>query len=133
MMLINPELPHGYISENQFLTLTEGSPPSLKLTNRGKLVSSFKSSKGQSNFVKGETMYIVSDDLTVTPFTVTSSISIPHALGISLSDVKELDLHIGMEEALHILKASLSSTTVLTDALINPMLNKLPKPPKQER
>ncbi|KAH6788977.1 hypothetical protein C2S51_003983 [Perilla frutescens var. frutescens] len=88
---------------------------------------SFNWIEGIGKNVKEQKMYIVSDDLSVTPYSIASSISILNGLGVPLSDVRETELHIGLEEALSILKASLTSTTAITDALINPMLNKLPK------
>ncbi|KAL8031336.1 hypothetical protein ABFX02_13G017550 [Erythranthe guttata] len=76
-------------------------------------------------------MYKITDDLTVTPFHMTSTISSLRGLNIPVSDVRELELEIGLEEALSILKASLTSTSALTDGLkINTMLT---KQPKQER
>lgn len=128
--LLNPKLPHGYISKNKFLPLCEESPP--VLTNLSGVPLVFKSCIGDGSFMKDQTMYIVSDDLTVSPFSITSSFSILNGLGFSLLDVKEKDFEIGMEEALGIIKASLTSTTVFTDALINPMLKKPPKQPKIE-
>lgn len=76
--LINPKIPYGYGSKNQFLPLTEDSGPTLyyhqkwngskfEITNfnekDGRLFSSFKSSK--EFYVKKQTMCIVNDDLTV--------------------------------------------------------------------
>ncbi|KAH6785632.1 hypothetical protein C2S51_038087 [Perilla frutescens var. frutescens] len=88
---------------------------------------SFNWIEGMGKNVKEQKMYIVRDDLSVAPYSIASSISILNGLGVPLSDVRETELHIGLEEALSILKASLTSTTAITDALINPMLNKLPK------
>ncbi|KAH6788976.1 hypothetical protein C2S51_003982 [Perilla frutescens var. frutescens] len=150
--LLNPKLAHGYISSNQFLPLTPDTPPKLyhglqwnesrKLLEtcfhheKGvSLVDSFKSSEGRGYYVKKQTICFVTDDLTVTP-SLATSISILNGKGIPLSDLKEIELQIGLEEALSILKASLTSKTPLSDVLIKPMLNKLPKlehQPKQER
>ncbi|KAH6785629.1 hypothetical protein C2S51_038084 [Perilla frutescens var. frutescens] len=150
--LINPKLAHGYISSNQFLPLTQDTPPKLyhelqwnasrtlcetsfHHEKGGSLVYSFKSSEGQGYYVKKQTICFVTDDLTVTP-SLATSISILNGKGIPLSDLKEIELQIGLEEALSILKASLTSKTPLSDVLIKPMLNKLPKlehQPKQER
>ncbi|KAL8478271.1 hypothetical protein ACS0TY_030245 [Phlomoides rotata] len=74
------------------------------------------------NFVDSRSrMYIVPDDLTVTPFSVCSTLSLLKRMKISASDVEELDLHAGVEEGLGlcILKASLTSTRAMTDGLIN--------------
>ncbi|KAH6756553.1 hypothetical protein C2S53_002118 [Perilla frutescens var. hirtella] len=122
----------GYLDLSQFLPLTEESPPKLYCRDQGifshekpgSLVSSFKSSLGVGGYaVKEPMVYIVSDDLTVAPYSIASSILILKRLRVPLSDVREMEWHIGQEEALSILKASLTSKTAITDALINPMLN----------
>ncbi|CAA0833101.1 Unknown protein [Striga hermonthica] len=143
------ELPIGYMSSNQILPLTEGGSPELhfvraseylgrylspstvtyKKTRTLSILLHHKSPKVCGNYVKGPTMYMVTDDLTVTPLCVTSSLSILDRLGISLSDVQELELNIGLEEALSILKASLTSTSALTNALFSPSSKK--QPPKK--
>ncbi|KAL8478270.1 hypothetical protein ACS0TY_030244 [Phlomoides rotata] len=73
------------------------------------------------NFVDSRSrMYIVPDDLTVTPFSVCSTLSLLKRMKISASDVEELDLHAGVYKlGLCILKASLTSTRAMTDGLIN--------------
>ncbi|CAA0808595.1 Unknown protein [Striga hermonthica] len=81
----------------------------------------------REKYVKRQTMYMVADDLTVTPLSSTSGFSIINSLKIPLSEVKELQLAVGLEEALSILKASLTSSRALTDGLITPFLMKQPK------
>ncbi|XP_057793392.1 uncharacterized protein LOC131010014 [Salvia miltiorrhiza] len=73
-------------------------------------------------------VFIVNDNLTVEPFSIATMVSKLNLLEISLSDVKEIEIHIGAKEALEILRASLISETALTDALITPMLNRLLNP-----
>ncbi|KAL8473485.1 hypothetical protein ACS0TY_030352 [Phlomoides rotata] len=73
-------------------------------------------------FVEGSRTYMVTDDLTVTRLCVSTSLSVLNEMKVSLSDVEEVELQIGLEEALNILKASLTSTCALTDGLINPKL-----------
>ncbi|KAL8474302.1 hypothetical protein ACS0TY_030944 [Phlomoides rotata] len=63
-------------------------------------------------FVGGSRMYMVTDDLTVNRLCISSTVSLLNQMKISLSDVEEVELHIGLEEALNILKAS---TCALTD------------------
>ncbi|CAA0808599.1 Protein of unknown function (DUF674 [Striga hermonthica] len=137
------ELPIGYMSPNQLLPLTDGGHAELRyvrasetyrcylspstMTYRPSTLLRLKSPKGNGNYVKGPTMYMVTDDLTVTPLCVTSSLSILDRLGIPLSDVEELELNIGLEEALSILKASLTSTSVLTNGLFEPSIRKCVK------
>ncbi|KAL6554100.1 hypothetical protein OROMI_019773 [Orobanche minor] len=125
IMLLEPELPLGYISKSNILPLNEER---LNYRCRGLRVSSVKSPKGPENYVKKQKMFMVTDDLTVTPFSTASSISIINRLNVPLSDVKELELDIGLKEALGILRASLTSARALTDGLmIKPTLKKKPK------
>ncbi|KAI3457341.1 hypothetical protein Pfo_014004 [Paulownia fortunei] len=128
-ILLKPNVYHGYISKNYLLPLSEEcvSPSFHRIGWGTALLSSVKFPKGQGNYVKGPTIYKVTDDLTVTPFCMASSLCILSGLKIHLSDVKELELHIGLEEALSILKASLTSTSALTSGLLNPILQKQPK------
>ncbi|KAL7128793.1 hypothetical protein ABFS83_13G018200 [Erythranthe nasuta] len=80
------------------------------------------------NFVKGPKMCMVSDDLTVTPSSMSSSLSIMNEMNIKVSDVETVEMQIGLHEGLSILKASLTSASALTDALkINHMIKKQPK------
>lgn len=169
--LIKPKVAYGYGSDTRFLPLDEDSPPELYFElvwskrskryyygpnevyyrNKCESLDSFTWTKGLERFVKEEKMCVVSDDLTMTPYSIASVMSILSSLGIPFSDVKEVELQIGVEEvsklflfffmcffccfmkffflvqAFSILKASLTSTTAISDALINPMLKKLPK------
>ncbi|KAH6796561.1 hypothetical protein C2S52_021115 [Perilla frutescens var. hirtella] len=107
--LINPAVYDIYRSSNEFSPLNF-------------------SQHGSKFYLEGSRMYMVSDDITVVPLTITSSISIINKMKIPLSDVRELELQVGLEEGLSILKAALTSSTALTDSLIQPMF----KNPKQE-
>ncbi|KAL6554103.1 hypothetical protein OROMI_019776 [Orobanche minor] len=74
-------------------------------------------------------MYMVKDDLTVAPSSMISYFSTLNEQKVPVSDVGdvgELVLHIGLEEALSILKASLSSSCALSNGL-NHMLKGQPK------
>ncbi|XP_073153347.1 uncharacterized protein [Henckelia pumila] len=73
--------------------------------------------KGHDSFVKGPTLFIVTEDLVVYAAASTSIISTLNKMKIPVSDVEEHDLVIGMEEALSILKASLTSTCALSEGL----------------
>ncbi|CAA0808592.1 Protein of unknown function (DUF674 [Striga hermonthica] len=90
----------------------------------GVALSLLGSSTGNGNYVKGPKMFMMTDDLTVTPLCLTSSLSTLDRLGIPLSDVEELELKVGLEEALSILEASLTSTSALTNGLLRPSLRK---------
>lgn len=49
-------------------------------------------------YVKGSMMYMVRDDLTVSPLEVTSGVCVIKELNVSLGDIKELKLQVGLEE-----------------------------------
>ncbi|KAL6535896.1 hypothetical protein OROHE_012740 [Orobanche hederae] len=127
-MLLKPKISHGYISKSHILPLKERAPslyycedknvPYLSHLDHGYPVSSYMSPCGEGKYVKGSRMYMVTDDLTVTPLCMSTTLSILNLLEIPLSDVKEVELHMGLEEALSMLKASLTSTNALT-SLIN--------------
>ncbi|KAL3635451.1 hypothetical protein CASFOL_019998 [Castilleja foliolosa] len=121
-MLLEPRLPTGYVSKDNILPLIE------ETSKWGGYY--IKSPKGPGNYVKGQKTYMVTNDLTVTPFYMASIISIFNQLKVPFSDVKELELDIGLKEALRILKASLTSTSALTNGLMIKRTSK--KIPKQE-
>ncbi|KAL8031338.1 hypothetical protein ABFX02_13G017700 [Erythranthe guttata] len=139
--ITDPKIPSGNISANQILPLSEqtlvyyhqdfdNKKEWLSYSGRGGgQIHDMQYYKGDGNYVKqGLTMYTVSDDLTVTPLCMTSSLSILDEMKIPLSDVKEVEVQVGLQEALSILKASLTSTSALTESLMNnPMLKKQPK------
>ncbi|KRH00121.1 hypothetical protein GLYMA_18G194900v4 [Glycine max] len=62
-------------------------------------------------------MYIVTDDLIVTPMASVSSVSYLNRLKVQPFDIEERVISIGMKEALAILKASLTSISSLTNGL----------------
>ncbi|KAL3635465.1 hypothetical protein CASFOL_020012 [Castilleja foliolosa] len=147
-ILLNPKIPFGYTSNSQLLPLTEEIPFTLYSTKKFQLEEFYQkpphfgnsyytytcmSPKGLGNYVKGSTMYMVTDDLVVTPLCTTSGISILNHLGVPLLDVREQELNVGFEEALRIFRASLTSTSVLSDGLINLLLEKKPKQEKQPK
>ncbi|KAL8474321.1 hypothetical protein ACS0TY_030962 [Phlomoides rotata] len=83
---------------------------------------------GEQTIVAGYRMYMVTDDLTVTHLSMSSTLSLLNQMKISLSDVEEVGFRVGKKELLSILKASLISTRALTDGLINPKLKEQPIP-----
>ncbi|CAA0808597.1 Unknown protein [Striga hermonthica] len=127
------KLPIGYMSPNQLIPLTEEGSSEIRFES-GCQVTYYSGhwvpntfAEVHEKYVKGLNMYMVTDDLTVTPLSSTSGFSVINSLKIPLSEVKELELVVGLEEALSILKASLTSSCALTDGLIAPFLRKQPK------
>ncbi|CAL4958258.1 unnamed protein product [Urochloa decumbens] len=70
-------------------------------------------------FVQGVVTYTVMDDLTVTPMSTISSITLLNAFAVTdLAALQEKTVWLGYREGLAILKASLQSKTVLTDVFL---------------
>ncbi|CAH1430564.1 unnamed protein product [Lactuca virosa] len=74
--------------------------------------------KLKRGFVKEVVTYMVMDDLVVKPLSTFSSIAFINSCGVNdMTQLEERTLHIGEEEALKLLKASLSTNSVLTSLL----------------
>ncbi|KAL6529640.1 hypothetical protein OROGR_015263 [Orobanche gracilis] len=112
-VLLKPQISEIYNNYDHFFPFAE------------KGLSTSKSAR--TYVLREQILYNVADDLTVTPFCMTSSYSFLSRLKIPLSDIDEVDLEIGLDEGLRILKASLTSTTALTDGLMNSIAKKQPK------
>ncbi|CAO2193698.1 unnamed protein product [Urochloa humidicola] len=70
-------------------------------------------------FVQGIVTYTVLDNLTVTPMSAISSITLLNTFAVrDLADLQEKTVQLGYDEGLAILKASLESKTVLTDVFL---------------
>ncbi|KAI4993323.1 hypothetical protein ZWY2020_007636 [Hordeum vulgare] len=70
-------------------------------------------------FVQGIVTYTVMDDLTVTPMSSISSITLLNTLAVrDLAALQEKTVQLGYDKGLEILKASLQSKTVLTDVFL---------------
>ncbi|CAJ1949178.1 unnamed protein product [Sphenostylis stenocarpa] len=79
-------------------------------------------------FVKRPSLFVVWNDLQVTPLANTSSISFLQKLNVPLDDLEEHELRIEETEALNLLGASLTSKAALTEGLFY-----LLKPKKQAK
>ncbi|XP_039136357.1 uncharacterized protein LOC120273718 [Dioscorea cayenensis subsp. rotundata] len=74
---------------------------------------------GEEGLVKGVVTYTIMDDLSVTPMSAISSITLLSKFNVKNVDIlKEKNVSLGMKEALDLLKASLASKTVLTDVFL---------------
>ncbi|CAL4958231.1 unnamed protein product [Urochloa decumbens] len=74
---------------------------------------------GAKGFVQGIVTYTVLDNLTVTPMSTISGITLLNAFAVrDLADLQEKTVQLGYNEGLAILKASLQSKTVLTDVFL---------------
>ncbi|PAN32312.1 hypothetical protein PAHAL_5G477400 [Panicum hallii] len=73
----------------------------------------------RGGFVQGVVTYTVRDDLTVTPMSAISRITLLNAFAVTdLAALQEKTVRLGYHEGLAILKASLQSKTVLTDVFL---------------
>ncbi|KAM3197179.1 hypothetical protein ACQJBY_072696 [Aegilops geniculata] len=73
-------------------------------------------------FVQGIVTYTVMDDLTVTPMSSISSITLLNTFAVrDLTALQEKTVQLGYDQGLEILKASLQSKTVLTDVFLKPL------------
>ncbi|KEH23103.1 MZB10.14 protein [Medicago truncatula] len=94
----------------------------LDRTRYFKSKSDFLSKQVESNFdgkqiIKSPSTYMVTDDLAITPGSSTDAISFLTKMRIPLSDLEERRISIGNKEAHSLLKASLISSSALTNGL----------------
>ncbi|KAJ1389615.1 hypothetical protein SESBI_38132 [Sesbania bispinosa] len=85
---------------------------------------------GGRGFAKGPSLYMVTDDLSVSPSSSVSAISFLTELRIPPSDLEERIICIGKIEGLSLLKASLTSLSSLTNGLspfLKPVKGNVPK------
>ncbi|KAG6416974.1 hypothetical protein SASPL_124415 [Salvia splendens] len=122
--LINPNVAHGCISDNHIFPLTQKT---LSYDQSRHSMSSSKFPNGKGSYLKGPQTYQITDDLTVTPLCIFSILSCLNKQKIHVSDVQEVEMQIGLKEGLSILKATLTSTSTLSDALLNSISIKQPK------
>ncbi|XVF68900.1 hypothetical protein PTKIN_Ptkin11bG0038200 [Pterospermum kingtungense] len=154
-MLLSPKLAPGFSYENQLLGVEEDTPPkyyySMKSSWEALLVpesdetvhsdslrsslvtfidpkshdSQHKDKKSGQGFLKGPALFTVTDELVITPISSISGLSVLSKLKVPFGDIEQRTVHVGKNEALHLLVASLNSKSALTDAFLR-------KKPKQE-
>ncbi|KAL6204504.1 hypothetical protein ACLB2K_021771 [Fragaria x ananassa] len=137
--LLNPRIFPGFSYENHLLGIEEGSeasyyyaycrpngvedvlvtdktliPSQVRYTFHLKLMND-KSSEG---FLKGPTMFTITDKLIVRPISPIFGFSILNELKVPLDDIKEEIVRVGKEEVLRVLVASIAGDSALTDAFI---------------
>ncbi|CAE5966620.1 unnamed protein product [Arabidopsis arenosa] len=87
--------------------------------SNGEILAKFTSVPASIGLVKEETNFIVSDDLVVTPMNSSSTISLLSKLQMNIGDIEEQVISIGKAEATSLLRASLITTSALTNGLSN--------------
>ncbi|KAF7845415.1 DUF674 family protein [Senna tora] len=86
--------------------------------------SSVDHTSSSGGFAKGPTMFMVTDDLVVAPFSSVSVASLLNKSNVPFHDLEERVISIGPEEGLSILKASLISSSTLTMGLLGPFIGR---------
>uniref|UniRef100_A0A7N2MGJ8 DUF674 domain-containing protein n=1 Tax=Quercus lobata TaxID=97700 RepID=A0A7N2MGJ8_QUELO len=76
------------------------------------------SSSSEGGYVKGVVTYMVKDDLKVRPMSIISGITLLNKLAKEIGALEEKVVHLGMDEGVKLLKASLLSNSVLTDVFL---------------
>ncbi|KAK6144327.1 hypothetical protein DH2020_021147 [Rehmannia glutinosa] len=78
-----------------------------------------KEASGEGGFVKGVVTFMVMDDLVVQPMSTISSITLLNSFNVKeLSALEEKVVHMGMAEAVKLLRASLERKDVLTHVFL---------------
>ncbi|XP_018443500.1 uncharacterized protein LOC108815371 [Raphanus sativus] len=95
--------------------------------NNPKIKSGTSSGCG-TGFMKKNTKFIVSNDLTITPMTTSSTTGLLKKLQVDISDLDSYQISISKVELISILRASLISSSALTKGLSNLLVKK----PKEE-
>ncbi|WVZ72326.1 hypothetical protein U9M48_020805 [Paspalum notatum var. saurae] len=123
----------GYSNCRSYITDAHGKAcPSCgpSMTTAAECLSSSSGSGGSSGqqvaapsaakgFVQGIVTYTVLDNLTVTPMSAISSITLLNTFAVrDIGDLQEKTVQLGYNEGLAILKASLQSKSVLTDVFL---------------
>ncbi|KAJ4973282.1 hypothetical protein NE237_006456 [Protea cynaroides] len=129
---IGPETEYTSYTGNLTIEKTSVKPDvmeqELSLLNFVNPVSPTGSTKSEGGFLKGPTMFMVTDDLVFTPLHSMWSLSFLKSTKVPLDDLKVFTVNVGRGHALRLLKASLFSKSVLTDVFVKVGS----KSPKQE-
>ncbi|XP_076954918.1 uncharacterized protein LOC143629564 [Bidens hawaiensis] len=139
-MLLQPQLVHTNLSENQIFPLSVfnypesycytyfcGGHASANLSrfqnNQGysggmHSICNFKDSRVDGRYLKTSAKFILSDDLVITPLTSFSSVTMLGKLNVSFNDFEVVKVSIGIDEGLKVLDVALKSVSILTDSIL---------------
>ncbi|KAJ0751917.1 hypothetical protein HanPI659440_Chr09g0318261 [Helianthus annuus] len=117
-MLLKPHIGQHYTSKNQLFPL-EGTPLHYSHKEHG-------DPRKDGVLIKRPGLFIVTDDLTITPSSSNSTISTLSSLNVSFDDVEKLEITIGLKEGLRMLKASLRSCSTTLTYSLEHQLNVIP-------
>ncbi|KAJ0705927.1 hypothetical protein HanLR1_Chr09g0300991 [Helianthus annuus] len=108
-MLLKPHFGQKYFSKNQIFPLNGVPLRSDEIENND--------IKIDGGFLKQSGMFLVTDDLTITPSSLASSIDILKKLEVAPEDIERCEVGISLKEGLSMLKESLRSSSILTKSL----------------
>ncbi|XP_068339141.1 uncharacterized protein [Pyrus communis] len=122
-MLLSPELPPKYGYENHPLGIEESSYKDI-FGVPAKVID-FVDPKSHDNedvkacgFMKGPEMFMVTDNLNVSPISAILGMSILREMNVPVTDVEVRVAHVGAEEAFRLLVASFVCDAALTSAFL---------------
>ncbi|KAK6234967.1 Protein of unknown function DUF674 - like 8 [Theobroma cacao] len=112
---------HGFLrpelfSDEKLLPCSDSTQASLLSVVDPK--SHYKDAKSSGGFVKGPSMFTVTDNLIITPISPASGLSVLSKCKVPFSDIEERVVHVGEEEASRLLVASFVTKSALTNAFI---------------
>ncbi|KAA8536580.1 hypothetical protein F0562_029058 [Nyssa sinensis] len=125
-ILVNPKLTPGLAYNNQLIPIEEALYPSCLTLNSLfsvkcsglSLMPNHGEAKTGDGFMKGPSVFMVTNNLLVTPLSIISGISLINSLGIPFSAIGEQEVTMGEDEAMRLLAAALVSDSALTDTFI---------------
>ncbi|KAJ0705933.1 hypothetical protein HanLR1_Chr09g0301051 [Helianthus annuus] len=112
-LLLKPHFGQQYTSNNQLFPLQGTEYKSLYSSKRYKL----KNPRLNEKYLRPSGMFMVTDDLVITPSTSYSTRDALNKLKVQLDDIERYEVSIGFEEGLRILDASLRSRSTLTSII----------------
>ncbi|XWS28753.1 hypothetical protein CRYUN_Cryun25bG0098200 [Craigia yunnanensis] len=80
--------------------------------------SQYKDATSSGGFVKGPSMFTVTDNLIITPISPVSGLSVLSKLKVPFSDIEERVVNVGKEDASRLLVAAFVTKSALTNAFI---------------
>ncbi|KAF2569793.1 hypothetical protein F2Q68_00026946 [Brassica cretica] len=96
----------------------------VKMSPNNPKVISGSSSRCDTGFMKKNTKFIVSNDLNISPMNSFSTIGLLKKMQVNISDLEEQQISISRAELISILRASLVSSSALTNGLSNFLVKK---------
>lgn len=126
-ILLTPPATHEFWS--MFCDCYENNQPSLQVDGRScrcwlimaRLIYIYKEAiSGSGAFVRSKERFVISDDWTIRPASTSTMQSLPHKFSTDpiFHGFEEVEVCVGWTEVVSILKASLSSDTILTDVFL---------------